>query len=149
MDLDTFTVRVRPERDAVYVTPAGELDIATVDQLGEQVLELGDAGFHRVVIDLRELTFMDLCAVRLLCELEAARSGRRLAARADPGLRGRAQGPRVHRDALALAVHDGHVAAQAPAASAGVRIRGRPTYTRARRGARRARRGTRRLMTAR
>jgi len=72
LDLAGFAVRVRPERDAVYVTPAGELDIATVDRLGEQVLELGDAGFHRVVIDLRELTFIDLRAVRLLCELEAA-----------------------------------------------------------------------------
>jgi anti-anti-sigma factor len=66
-----FAIRVYPQRDAACVVPAGELDIATVDQLGEQVLELSDAGFHRVVVDLRELTFIDLSAVRLLCELAA------------------------------------------------------------------------------
>jgi anti-sigma B factor antagonist len=67
---------VRPERDAVYVVPCGELDIATVDELAAQVRELGDAGFDRVVVDLRELTFLDLAGVRLLCELHAmARAG--------------------------------------------------------------------------
>lgn len=74
--LEGFAVHVRPERDAMYVMPAGELDIATVDQLAGQVRELGDAGFHRVVVDLRELTFLDLSGVRLLCELDAtARAG--------------------------------------------------------------------------
>jgi anti-anti-sigma factor len=66
-----FAVGVRPERDAVYVVPCGELDIATVDELAAQVRELGDAGFDRVVVDLRELTFLDLAGVRLLCELDA------------------------------------------------------------------------------
>jgi anti-sigma B factor antagonist len=70
-ELAGFAVSVRPERDAVYVTPCGELDIATADRLAEQVHELADAGFHRVVVDLRELTFLDLSGVRLLCELDA------------------------------------------------------------------------------
>jgi anti-sigma B factor antagonist len=68
---EDFAVSVRPERDAVYVVPCGELDIATVDRLAAEVHELGDAGFHRVVVDLRELTFIDLSGVRLLCELAA------------------------------------------------------------------------------
>jgi anti-sigma B factor antagonist len=71
LELQGFAVRLRPERDAVYVMPAGELDIATVDQLEAQVRELSDAGFQRVVVDLRELTFIDLSGVRLLCELDA------------------------------------------------------------------------------
>ncbi len=91
--IESFAIRVRPERDAVYVMPAGELDIATVDRLGAQVLELSDAGFERVVVDLRELTFLDLSGVRLLCELHAT-------ARADGWALQLIQGPPAVRRVL-------------------------------------------------
>jgi anti-anti-sigma factor len=66
-----FAVSVRPHRDAVHVAPSGELDIATVGALREQVDELVDAGFERVVVDLRELAFMDCAGLRLLHALNA------------------------------------------------------------------------------
>jgi len=66
-----FGLSVRPHRDAVHVAPSGELDIATVGELREQVDELVGAGFARVVIDLRELVFMDCAGLRLLHALSA------------------------------------------------------------------------------
>jgi anti-anti-sigma factor len=57
---------VQPDRDAVQVVPVGELDIATVDRLRAAVEELVAVGFERVVIDLRELVFIDCSGLRLL-----------------------------------------------------------------------------------
>jgi len=61
-----FDVRVQPDRDAVQVVPVGELDIATVDRLRAAVAELVAVGFERVVIDLRQLVFIDCAGLRLL-----------------------------------------------------------------------------------
>jgi anti-anti-sigma factor len=72
----SFAVRVQPERDVVCILPEGELDLASVAVLEEQVAELIDAGFMRLVIDLRGLTFMDVSGVRLLLGLaRQARGG--------------------------------------------------------------------------
>jgi anti-anti-sigma factor len=75
-----FAVSVRPDRDTIHVTPAGELDIATVGELRRAVQELVDAGFAHVVIDLRELDFIDCSGLELLLELEreSRRDGWRL-----------------------------------------------------------------------
>jgi len=50
----------------VRVTPVGELDLATVDELQAWLQELRDAGFRRVLLDLRELTFIDSSGLRLV-----------------------------------------------------------------------------------
>jgi len=59
-------VDVQPERGGVAVRPAGELDIATVDELETTLDELAGLGFRRIVLDLRELEFMGSCGLRLL-----------------------------------------------------------------------------------
>lgn len=57
--LEPFRIEVRGERDTVRVTPVGELDIATVDQIDGQLRVLRDAGSPNLTLDLRELTFAD------------------------------------------------------------------------------------------
>jgi anti-sigma B factor antagonist len=72
----TFFVTVRPESDRVVVLAQGELDVATVPLLEHEVRALRAAGSASIVLDLRELTFMDSTGVRLLLQLDAeARSG--------------------------------------------------------------------------
>ena len=64
-----FRVDVHPERDSVRVVPVGELDTATADELQTKLCELREAGFDRVVLDLRELEFLDSTGLRLLVVL--------------------------------------------------------------------------------
>ena len=61
-----FRVDVHPERDAVRVAPAGELDLTTAALLEKQLHELRSAGFERVVLDLRALTFIDSSGIRVV-----------------------------------------------------------------------------------
>jgi anti-sigma B factor antagonist len=70
-DARPFGVRVSAERDAVRVTPSGELDLATVDQLDGELRELREAGFREFVLDLRELAFIDSAGLRLIIGLDA------------------------------------------------------------------------------
>jgi anti-anti-sigma factor len=56
--------------DAVPVLrPRGEIDIAAVTRLRPTWLALADAGRPVVVVDLREVTFMDVAGVGLLAAL--------------------------------------------------------------------------------
>lgn len=64
-----FAVRVQPDREVVYVQPDGELDLTTTPQLHDQVQELVEAEFAQLVIDLRELSFIDATGIRLLLSL--------------------------------------------------------------------------------
>jgi anti-anti-sigma factor len=52
-------------RDAAWVRIAGELDIATAPQL-EQTLHKAQLRAPRVVLDLRELTFMDCAGIQVV-----------------------------------------------------------------------------------
>ena len=65
-DPSTLHISVHPQRDAVRVAPNGELDLANAASLQAQLDELRAAGFEHVVLDLRELTFMDSSGVRLI-----------------------------------------------------------------------------------
>lgn len=60
-----FACHVRPQRDVVHVVPDGELDVDTVGAVEQRLVELRDAGFDQLVLDLRELTFIDLYGLRL------------------------------------------------------------------------------------
>ena len=64
-----FHVDVRPDRSRVVVTPVGELDMATAPHLEEQVAELRGSGFEELVMDLRELDFIDSTGLKLLLGL--------------------------------------------------------------------------------
>lgn len=61
-----FRVDVHPERETVRVAPVGELDLATTPTLESQLDALRADGFDRIVLDLRELEFIDSTGIRLL-----------------------------------------------------------------------------------
>lgn len=63
-----FAISVVPDRDEVAVAPVGELDLGSVDQLERAVAELVDAGFDRIVVDLRRVEFIDSTGLRVLAE---------------------------------------------------------------------------------
>jgi anti-sigma B factor antagonist len=59
-------VRTKPDRDRVIVGVSGELDIASVGALQTALEELRGTGWSSIVIDLRELTFIDSSGLALL-----------------------------------------------------------------------------------
>jgi anti-sigma B factor antagonist len=61
-----FDVEIRPARERVIVTPRGELDLATVDELQAVLDSLVSRGFTAIVLDLRALDFMDSAGLRLV-----------------------------------------------------------------------------------
>lgn len=67
-----FSVTARPSGEAVVVAPVGEIDLATVDALS-QALAAAREESESIVLDLREVTFMDSAGLRLV--LEASRQG--------------------------------------------------------------------------
>ena len=67
-----FAIDVTPFPELVVVKPAGELDLAGVPRLDEEVRELIGLRFDHVAIDLRELSFIGVAGVRVLLSLSAA-----------------------------------------------------------------------------
>ena len=75
-----FTLVVVPDRDEVAVVVSGELDLASVDQLERAVGELRVAGFGSIVVDLRNVDFIDSTGLSTLITLrnDAKRNGHAL-----------------------------------------------------------------------
>ena len=69
-----FSVTRRPSGEAVVVAPVGEIDLATVDELA-QALDAAREEAGSVVLDLREVTFMDSAGLRLVLEASLAGEG--------------------------------------------------------------------------
>jgi hypothetical protein len=46
---EPFTLEIRPDRDRVVVTPLGEVDLATVDAVANEIDELVARGFRQIV----------------------------------------------------------------------------------------------------
>jgi len=67
-----FRCDVFRERDHVRVAPSGELDIATAPELERTLRALVASGPGLLVLDLRNLSFMDSTGLRLLLERDAA-----------------------------------------------------------------------------
>ena len=63
---EAFTVRTEVHGDASVVVPTGELDLATAPALEEALARSFDSGSARVVLDLRELEFIDSSGLRTL-----------------------------------------------------------------------------------
>ena len=57
---------VEPHRDAAHVMPVGELDLGAVPMVEARLSELYEAGFRRLVLDLRRVTFLDVAGLRLV-----------------------------------------------------------------------------------
>jgi len=70
-EFEPFRCDVEPARESVFVRPVGELDLSTVPVVDAQLSELVAAGFTRVVLDLRELRFLDSTGLRLLLSWDA------------------------------------------------------------------------------
>jgi anti-anti-sigma factor len=67
-----FRVEVEPDREVVRVCPVGDVDLNTVDEVRAQVEGLTAAGFKRVVLDLRQTTFLDSTGLRLVLDAHSA-----------------------------------------------------------------------------
>jgi anti-sigma B factor antagonist len=118
---ERFEIRVQPDREVIYVEPVGELDLANAPELRQQIVELLGAGFERVVIDLRRLSFIDLRGVQLLLSLAAE-------AQRDGWLLSLIQGPvAVHRIFLLTSVVDRLPFVSAPALAASWSEKRRPS----------------------
>ncbi len=66
---------MEPHRDAAHVVPVGEFDIAVAPTVDARITELHGAGFRRLRLDLRQVTFIDVCALRVIVKwTEAARA---------------------------------------------------------------------------
>lgn len=72
LSTDALIVETMPDRERVVVTLSGELDIATVPAVVSVLTELRVAGWADVVLDLRELTFIDSTGLSLLLSAEHA-----------------------------------------------------------------------------
>ena len=63
---EAFSVRTEQYGDAAVVVPTGELDLATAPALEEALGRAFDGATTRVVLDLRELEFIDSSGLRTL-----------------------------------------------------------------------------------
>jgi len=57
--LSHFSVEVRREDHAAIVVPSGELDLASAPELREQLERAWRSGAQQVIVDLRDVQFMD------------------------------------------------------------------------------------------
>lgn len=61
-----FRVDVRTEGRAAIIAVRGELDLATSPELEAQLRKVWDSGNEQLVIDLRELEFMDSTGLSII-----------------------------------------------------------------------------------
>jgi anti-sigma B factor antagonist len=66
MPLAGCRFELHPDRERVLVVVHGELDLAAVATVGQQLETLRADGWHQIVLDLGAVGFMDLAGVRLL-----------------------------------------------------------------------------------
>jgi anti-anti-sigma factor len=67
-----FHLETAPDRDVVRVSPVGEVDLATVEEIRKELRQLKQVGFLRLVLDLRRTTFLDSAGLHLILEESAA-----------------------------------------------------------------------------
>jgi anti-sigma B factor antagonist len=80
-EVHRFDLRIRPDRARVIVVLEGELDFSNAGAVRAALEELRTAGWRSIVVDLRELTFIDSTGLSLLLEADyvARRQGAALA----------------------------------------------------------------------
>jgi anti-sigma B factor antagonist len=71
IDVHPFRVTVRPDGPRTIVEAHGELDLGTVPVVEREVAQLREQGVESIVLDLRELTFIDSSGLNLLLRLDA------------------------------------------------------------------------------
>jgi anti-sigma B factor antagonist len=70
-----FVIESRSGPDRCTICPRGELDIATVPQLEEALALAEQSSVGEVLVDLREVTFIDSMGVRCLLQATARSQG--------------------------------------------------------------------------
>ena len=66
-----FRCDVEPQRETVRVRPVGEVDLATVDVVEEQLSDLKAAGVTALTLDLRAVRFLDSSGLRMMLRWNA------------------------------------------------------------------------------
>jgi anti-anti-sigma factor len=76
-NIEPFTCRVTQQSDHVVVAPRGELDMATVGAVEQELRRLRKTDADVLVLDLGGLTFMDSTGLHLVARwtAEASRDG--------------------------------------------------------------------------
>ena len=70
-DAESFHCDVSREGATATVHVRGELDLATVPVLDDQLAELRGAGFRHLILDLRGLYFIDSTGLRCILRYDA------------------------------------------------------------------------------
>ena len=65
---EPFRIEVRRDHSHTFVIPSGELDMSSTVEVAESIDALVRDGTEEIVLDLRELTFMDSAGVRLIVQ---------------------------------------------------------------------------------
>ena len=68
MTIPSFDLRIVRTGGRIQIVPSGELDIATAPQLERAIAEATAAAVAELVLDLRQLTFMDSTGLRALAQ---------------------------------------------------------------------------------
>lgn len=68
MTIPSFDLRVVHNGRSVRIAPCGELDIATTPELEQALADATADSVQEIVLDLRELTFMDSTGLRALAQ---------------------------------------------------------------------------------
>lgn len=68
MTMPSFDLRIVRTGTQVQIVPCGELDIATTPQLERAIADATGGTAAELVLDLRELTFMDSTGLRALAQ---------------------------------------------------------------------------------
>jgi len=74
MSIPSFDLHVVRDGQTAHIAPSGELDIASAPELERAIAEETAAPGARLVLDLRELTFMDSSGLRTLAQTNAQAS---------------------------------------------------------------------------
>jgi len=68
MAIPSFDLRVVRNGRSVHIAPCGELDIATTPELERALTDATADSVETIVLDLRELSFMDSTGLRALAQ---------------------------------------------------------------------------------
>jgi anti-anti-sigma factor len=73
---EPFRIDIEPHRATVAAIAHGEIDLVSAPELATQLGELLGTGFARIVLDLRDVPFIDSSGLRVILDTDAA-CGRR------------------------------------------------------------------------
>jgi anti-anti-sigma factor len=75
--IEPFTCKVTSDDDQAVVAPRGELDMATVQAVEQELRKLHESGTRQIVLDLGGLSFMDSSGLHLVMRWaeEASKDG--------------------------------------------------------------------------